>query len=487
MVLVVCIVSPIPVFASEKGDINGDGEILLEDVRRILDIASGIVTVSDEEYNSADFDGDGVVTTDDVIAALKVCADLDPFMFMGKFEQLTPYKKQGSSATAKFCKVTSYCAENLPSTNTDGKSNPMYSPFLSGTFDYIKSGPHTESSGEKYYCLSSGRKIYARDISVFTGYKMPDNKIKLCNAVDYTESSTDLYLALDWRVPFNVTLKPQEYIKGYDNRPFNVENGNFTATYMDITFYNTSSAVGNLTFENSSTIKSSKWIINTEKKIATLRVYLRETGGFYGYHAYYNENNYLVLSVKESTDSLAGKVIMVDPGHGGRDPGAVSKSGYYEKNLTYPIALKLKTYLENAGATVVFTRGNSSSEPTIEERRLKALKENPDLYVAIHIDSSTSSARGSSVYYYKNYSAPLAFSISESLPNSVKKGAGYNLVNKGAHFYPFHVTRVENCPSVLVECGFISNPTELEMMKNSTNQSYIAKGIYNGIVDYFNI
>ena len=488
MILVICVISPISAFALEKGDVNGDGEILLEDVRRILDIASGVVTVSDEEYNSADFDGDGTVTTDDVIGALRICADLDPFMFMGKFEQLTPNEKQDSSTTAKFCKVTSYCAETLPSTNTDDKSNPIYSPFLSGTFDYIKSGPHTNSSGDKYYCVSSGRRIYAEDISVFTGYTMPDNEITLCEAVDYTVSSTDLYLALDWRVPFNVTLKPQEYIKGYDNRTYNVENGNFTATYMDITFYNTTSAIGGLTFPDSNTIKSCKWIVNVEKKTATLRVYLRETGGFYGYHAYYNENNYLVISIKEPTHSLEGKVIMVDPGHGGRDPGAISKSGYYEKNLNYPIALKLKKYLEDAGATVVLTRGDSGSELTIEQRRLKALKENPDLYVAIHADSSSSSsAKGCSTYYYKNYSAPLAFAILESLPQAVKSGTGYNLVSKGAHFYPFCVTRVENCPSVLVECGFVSNSTELAMMKNSTNQSYIAKGIYNGIVDYFNV
>lgn len=482
-----CIISPIPAFASEEGK-TPDEAILLEDVRRIFDIAAGLIQVSEEEYATADFNGDGVVTTDDVIGALKVCADLDPFMFMGKVNQITPYEKHNSSVKSKFCQVTSYCAETLSSSNTDGRSSPMYSPFIKGTFDYVKSGPHRESSGEEYYCLSSGRKIYSRDIKVFTGYQMPDNKIKVYNAVSYKANSTDIYLALNWRVPFNVTLKPQKYVNGYDSREFNVEDGDFTAEYMDITFYNTIEANGVNSFLESGTIKSGKWILNKEKKTATLRLYLKETGGFYGYKAYYDDNNYLVISIKEPADTLDGKVIMLDPGHGGKDPGAISKSGYYEKNLNYPIALKVKKYLEDAGATVVLTRGDTSNESTIQERRLKALKENPDLYVAIHADSSTSSsAKGCSVYYYKNYSAPLAFAVEKELPKAVKSGVGYDLKSKGTHFYPFHVTRVENCPAILIECGFVSNPTELEMMKKSSNQTHIAKGIYNGIAKYFNM
>ena len=472
--------------AANPGDLNQDGKILVEDVQLILDIVTGIRVPTDEELMLADYNGDGVVTTDDVAAALEVCEDIDPLMFLSKFEQLTPTKKNASATKQKFVKVTKKNAETLSASSTSGKSDPIHSSLPVGTYDSIKSGPHSEGS-KKYYKLSCGKRIYSTDVSVFTGYKMPGNTAQLCSAVGYNYDSTDLYIALDWRVPFNVTLKPQEYVTGYNKRKYNVKDGKFTATYMDITFYHTKVAEGNFTYPESSTIKSSKWIINKDKNLATLRVYLRETGGFYGYNAYYNENNYLIISIKEPTVSLSGRVIMVDPGHGGADPGAISKSGYYEKNLTYPIALKLKSYLENAGATVILTRGDSKSEPSIEKRRMMAINKNPDLYVAVHIDSATSSAKGSSVYYYKNYSAPLAFAISESLPSTVKAGANYTLKNRGAHFYPFHVTRVENCPSVLVECGFISNNTEFNMMKNATNQSYIAKGIYNGILDYFGI
>lgn len=486
LMFVVMLSAELFALAAYPGDLNQDGSILCEDIKMMLDFAAGVKTPTADEFYLADYDGDGVVSMLDISAALEVCEDLDPLMFLSEITQITPKQKQYTSDKQKFVQVKHQGSETISASSTSGKSDPIHSSLPAGTYAAVKSGPHSEGS-KKYYKLTCGKRIYASNVSVFTGYKMPSNKARLCDAVGYNYDSTDLYLALNWRVPFNVTLKPQEYVTGYNSRKYNVKDGKFTATYMDITFYHTKVAEGSVTFPESSTIKSSKWIINKEKNLATLRVYLRKTGGFYGYNVYYNENNYLVISIKEPVVDLSGRVIMVDPGHGGVDSGAVSASGYYEKNLTYPISLKLKSYLENAGATVVLTRGDSKSEPSIETRRKNTIKKNPDLYVAVHIDSASSSAKGSSVYYYKNFSAPLAYAISKSLPKAVKDGVGYSLKNRGAHFYPFHVTRVENCPSVLVECGFISNTTEFNMMKNSTNQSHIAKGIYNGIMNYFGL
>jgi N-acetylmuramoyl-L-alanine amidase len=110
------------------------------------------------------------------------------------------------------------------------------------------------------------------------------------------------------------------------------------------------------------------------------------------------------------------------------------------------------------------------------------------MFIAIHLNSTTStSVKGSSVYYYKNYSGPFAKCISTSLPNAVRNGVGYGLENDGCHFYPFRVTRIETCPSVLVEVGYISNASERAMMNTANGQKYIAKGIYDGIVNYANM
>ena len=125
--------------AANLGDLNQDGKILVEDVQLILDIVTGIRVPTDEELMLADYNGDGVVTTDDVAAALEVCEDIDPLMFLSKFEQLTPTKKNATATKQKFVKVTKKNAETLSASSTSGKSDPIHSSLPVGTYDSIKS------------------------------------------------------------------------------------------------------------------------------------------------------------------------------------------------------------------------------------------------------------------------------------------------------------------------------------------------------------
>lgn len=476
----------LPAKASSKGDVNGDGEIMLSDVLLALRCCAGQITLTKNQLNLADMNGDGEVSLEDAKLILQSAADVEPEMFLANVSQITPYKKQYTSDKAKFCVVKEYCAETLPDTYTADKSSPLYTPLPEGTFDYITSGPVKDSaSGKSFYYLKSGRRVYAHEVKTFTGYKMPNNKIELNNVINYEENSTSVYLNLDWRVPFTVTVKPQEYETGYNSRPYNNADGQFTGSYMDIKFYYTKSAEDSLSFPESDTIKSCRFILDEDNKTATLRIYFRNAGEFYGYTTYYDDQNHLVISVKEPLEKLRGKVIEIDPGHGGNQPGAGSGTGVYEKDITYKIALKLKAYLEAGGATVIFSRDNSKSVPEIEERRLNTLEKDPDMLISIHLDASESSGvSGSSVYYYKNYSGPLAESVNKYLPSTVKSKTGYAMKARGAHFYPFCVTRVENCPAILVECGFITNSGDFKIQNSSSGQDAIARGIYNGIVKY---
>ena len=84
---------------------------------------------------------------------------------------------------------------------------------------------------------------------------------------------------------------------GYDSRPFNIVDGKFTGSYMDMTFYYTGSATGSVKFPESNMIKSTKWIVNAEKNTATLRIYFKNAGNFEGYNVYYDENNYLLFHI----------------------------------------------------------------------------------------------------------------------------------------------------------------------------------------------
>ena len=468
-------------FALLKGDLNGNGVLEVADAIEALKIASGQMQGDLQTRFIADVDLDAKVTIKDARTILSQSVDLtdinDPH------NQLTPYTDHGYGMS-KFGVVTDYCGETFPYSPVNDSSNPLYAAIPYGTFDVVTSNLlHDSDSGKDFYQLASGRRVYANEIQVFNGYNMPDNKAVLKRTVTNNSGSTQFYLALDWRVPFNVTITPQEYVTGYDSRPFNIKDGVFTGSYMDITFCYTPYTEGELTFPESDVISHTQWIVSGHN--ATLRVYFKNSGCFFGYTTYYDSNNYLVISVKEKMNTLSGKVIELDPGHGGNDPGAGSGTGVYERDITYNIATYLKSYLESAGATVVFSRDNSESVPEIVERRLNTIKNNPDMFVSIHLDASTSSsANGSSVYYYKNYSGPLAFAVSRNLPSTLKADLNYNMTNKGAHFYPFRVTRVENCPAILVECGFISNPSNFSIQNSQNGQISIARGIYNGIVEY---
>ena len=476
-------------YAEIKGDVNNDGKVSLLDARAVLRSVAQIEVLPDEAISVADYDGDGVLTFEDARKILNASIDLPPeYLGIEKFTQLTPKKSNGGiTGKSKFCMVLNDYSETLAATPVNNKSNPLYSPLLAGTFDYIKEGPVKDSSsGHKFYVLKSGRRVYTDAVDVFTGFNMPLNNIEVMNYIEYSGSDTQFYLKLDWRVPFNVTIKPQTYEKGYNSREYNLTDGKFTATYMDITFYYTENYEGKISFPQSDMIKSMKWIKNESKGTVTLRIYFKNEGSFVGYNVYYDENNFLVVSIKEPSYSLSDRVIMIDPGHGGNQPGAGSGTGVYERDVTYKISLELKKLLEKNGATVIFTRDDGKSVPEIEERRLNAYELNPDMFVSIHCDSSDSkSMKGSSVYYYKNYSGPLAFAIAEKLPKAVKSSTGYAMNDRGAHFYPFLVTRIETCPSVLVECGFISNADDFKIINSDKGRKAIAKGIYEGIVEYY--
>lgn len=464
----------------EKGDVNGDGEILIEDARLALSCSMGLVNLDLLQRSRADMNSDGILDTSDVISILKLCADLVDSL--EPLTHITPYKKHNSSTKVQYCETTVDYAETFATNVDNDRSNPLYTPLMKGTYDKV-----TKVDGD-FVHLASGRKTYKEAVKLFSGYQMPDSKVVHKDVVNYTDNSTDLYFQLDWKVPFTVTVGPQSYENGYSGREFNLVDDTFTATYIDIKFYNINLTDGvEHTYSQSDIIKNSKWTVNSSNKTATLRINLREKGKFYGYKAYYDEKNYLVISVKEIPSSLKGMVIELDPGHGGEDPGAVSGS-IWECNVAYDIAQQLEKLLEAQGATVIYSYDkNVEPVPEIVDRRLTAYELNPDMYIAIHLNSSTSSGvKGSSVYYYKNYSCELSKCISVALPKAVKSKASYTLENDGSHFYPFHVTRIENCPSVLIECGYLSNSAERNMMNSASGKKAIAQGIYDGIVNYIN-
>lgn len=188
------------------------------------------------------------------------------------------------------------------------------------------------------------------------------------------------------------------------------------------------------------------------------------------------------------TGGLAGKVIVLDPGHGGGNPGAVGPGGVTESSANLAVGLKVKKLLENSGAKVVMTRSTdryvaapgSSLGKELQERLDIADANKADIFVSLHSNANDDPGiQGTMTFYNANSAKPLADSIQNAVINST--GA----TSKGTESATFYVLRNASMPSVLIEMGFITNPQEEQRLNNPSYQGKIAQGIYRGIANYF--
>lgn len=191
-------------------------------------------------------------------------------------------------------------------------------------------------------------------------------------------------------------------------------------------------------------------------------------------------------------NALAGKIIMIDPGHGGPDVGAVGPSKTYEKVNTLAIALALKDILTQARAEVLMTREEDRS-PAAKYTELEDLKarvalansNNAELFISIHNDAFTNpETNGTSVYYSSanaknNESLHLASSIRTAVVGTLStRDRGV----KQANFYILSNTKI---PAILLETAFISNPYEEARLQNPTFRQNVAAGLFKGIYAYY--
>ena len=176
--------------------------------------------------------------------------------------------------------------------------------------------------------------------------------------------------------------------------------------------------------------------------------------------------------------SSGKKLIVVDPGHGGSDVGA-TRNGIYEKNITLDVSKRVADLLRKQGYEVVMTR---SSDQTVSLQDRVAISEsaNPAVFVSIHVNSSNSeSPTGLETHYYKDNSLTLAKNVHASLLNHI------NSNNRGLFKSKFYVINHTTAPAILVEIGFISNPSERSQLMTDSRKQETAKAIVEGINDYF--
>lgn len=194
----------------------------------------------------------------------------------------------------------------------------------------------------------------------------------------------------------------------------------------------------------------------------------------------------LDLELPPTTGTLAGKLIVVDPGHGGTSSGATG-GGCMEKNITLAISLKLRDALQAAGAHVIMTRERDVNVD-LNARPLMANSLNADLFVSIHNDSSPipNSASGTSTWYHMGDQTSRALAICVQQAVSAVTG----LPSRGAlsdgimYQHGFAVLRLSKMPAILVEVAYINNAHDRASLVDEDFQERVAQAIVRGVRNY---
>lgn len=210
----------------------------------------------------------------------------------------------------------------------------------------------------------------------------------------------------------------------------------------------------------------------------------------------YNLNNNK-STIQTVSLPVSGKTIVLDAGHGQPDSGAENSTGLTEENINLKITKKVQSLLEQSGCNVVLTRSDENGiydldSKTLREKKVSDIKNrvkignesSADAFVSIHLNKiEQSQYYGWQTFFKTNNekSEQLAKSIQEELNSSIQKENKREALKITGKYIIEHV----EIPITIVECGFLSNPEEAELLQQDEYQNKLAWGIYNGIMDYF--
>ena len=181
---------------------------------------------------------------------------------------------------------------------------------------------------------------------------------------------------------------------------------------------------------------------------------------------------------KNITRKFGEKVVVIDPGHGGTDYGAI-RAGISEKDIKLDVSKRVASILRSNGYKVHLTL-NEDKYVSLQGRVDIAEEVKPDIFVSIHVNSSEgTTATGIETHYYHDYSIDLAKKVHTSLAKSIKSP------DRGLFKSRFYVINHTTMPAVLVEIGFISNEEERAELVSEKRKQATAKAIAEGIMNYY--
>jgi N-acetylmuramoyl-L-alanine amidase len=169
----------------------------------------------------------------------------------------------------------------------------------------------------------------------------------------------------------------------------------------------------------------------------------------------------------------------VDAGHGGKDPGAKGVAGNAEKDFTLSVAKRMIQLLKQYPEFQVEATRTTDVYVTLQDRVKFANERGADLFISIHANSATSSARGTETYYYNSYSEAFARVVHKHLR------AATQFPDRGVHTAPFYVIKNTKMPAVLTETGFLSNAYENAKLNSPEFQQKVAEALVAAIREYY--
>lgn len=201
-------------------------------------------------------------------------------------------------------------------------------------------------------------------------------------------------------------------------------------------------------------------------------------------------------SIQTNTTPATNRTVVLDAGHGVPDYGTESANGTTEQELNLAITLKLQQLLEQSGTKVILTRSDDNGIYEIDKNSIRSKKvsdmknrvyignnSNADIYISIHMNYYTDSQYNGWQTFYQSSSEnskKLATIIQQSLNENIGQNKRNPMAIKGAYI----MDKVQ-IPSVIVECGFLSNKGDEEKLKTDEYQAKLAWGIYVGLQRYF--
>ncbi|CAM3899373.1 N-acetylmuramoyl-L-alanine amidase [Alkalicoccus chagannorensis] len=196
----------------------------------------------------------------------------------------------------------------------------------------------------------------------------------------------------------------------------------------------------------------------------------------------YVSHSFLMVDYADHSSPLFGETIVVDPGHGGSDPGATA-NGVVEKEIVLDVSLRLEPMLQEAGANVIMTR-RSDWFPSLSDRVQEANNAEADLFLSVHSNAAGSTAaHGTETFYDTSVWAGNSRTLADELQAELLQKLGTN--DRGVKTSGFYVIRNTNMPSALVELGFKTNAQEAAYMQTDEFRRLSADALYEGVLGYY--